>query len=31
IIFNDCEKLKREHDLGNNQRIDALKHEIYRA
>lgn len=31
FIFNDCEKLKREHDLGNNQRIEALKHEIYRA
>ncbi|BAW57174.1 uncharacterized protein HPF55_1577, partial [Helicobacter pylori] len=29
--FNDCEKLKREHDSSNNQRIDALKHEIYRA
>ncbi len=30
-MFNGFKKLKREHDLGNNQRIDALKHEIYRA
>ncbi len=30
-MFNDCEKLKREHDSSNNQRINALKHGIYRA